>query len=448
MFGFRPIQDLTVTRFYTERQIYDAMRRMHESDTALRAAIERDPDAPIIFIQRDGARVIECNPNKILLSNTTTLRPFKRILPIGFQTDYAVRTAPAVQEIDRILEDISPVNGSDAPVDIPLTLALDLLSRIEPTLIMAEDEGYAFDWDAARAALAHMSNSAANPANRGHVWCLVRRNRNLSQMVAAGSHSVYADAPDTTRTEGAVGRQVAIDSPMLMMIRQNGLEENGWRGTPFYWPVIVSPAEPSHRHFRSRNDTLTPMARKKTNGPNGTKPAASDSIASLKYPAKRKNIPPAGLEAQGTIQEAPKLRFEYNPHLPPVLRSATEAAEADQLPDPTCGSGTTAFVAEHWGRRWITCDTSRVALALARQRLMTARLPFYQLRELNAEDLNRNKDGTWIAELGEDGKPTGKRLTLRCKTMSPTSHSSESPRPTRASTVGKSWANTSRSCST
>jgi len=44
----------------------------------------------------------------------------------------------------------------------------------------------------------------------------------------------------------------------------------------------------------------------------------------------------------------------------------------DLVFDPTCGSGTTAYVAEQWGRRWITCDTSRVALTLARQRLMTA----------------------------------------------------------------------------
>ena len=47
----------------------------------------------------------------------------------------------------------------------------------------------------------------------------------------------------------------------------------------------------------------------------------------------------------------------------------------DLVLDPTCGSGTTAFVAEQWGRRWITIDTSRVALALARQRLMGARYP-------------------------------------------------------------------------
>ncbi len=49
--------------------------------------------------------------------------------------------------------------------------------------------------------------------------------------------------------------------------------------------------------------------------------------------------------------------------------------------DPTCGSGTTAYVAEQWGRRWITCDTSRVPLALTRQRLLTATFPWYELKE-------------------------------------------------------------------
>ncbi len=51
----------------------------------------------------------------------------------------------------------------------------------------------------------------------------------------------------------------------------------------------------------------------------------------------------------------------------------------DLVLDITCGSGTTAYVAEQWGRRWITCDTSRVALTLAKQRLMTAAFPYYRL---------------------------------------------------------------------
>lgn len=55
----------------------------------------------------------------------------------------------------------------------------------------------------------------------------------------------------------------------------------------------------------------------------------------------------------------------------------------DLVFDPTCGSGTTAYIAEQWGRRWITIDTSRVALALARTRLMSAQYPYYHLEDAN-----------------------------------------------------------------
>ncbi len=66
----------------------------------------------------------------------------------------------------------------------------------------------------------------------------------------------------------------------------------------------------------------------------------------------------------------------------------------DLVLDPTCGSGTTATVAEQWGRRWITIDTSRVALALARTRIMGARYPFYILMDsregqLKEAEINR-----------------------------------------------------------
>jgi adenine-specific DNA-methyltransferase len=63
----------------------------------------------------------------------------------------------------------------------------------------------------------------------------------------------------------------------------------------------------------------------------------------------------------------------------------------DLVLDPTCGSGTTAFVAEQWGRRWITIDTSRVALALARTRLMSARYPYYILAD-SAEGQRREAE--------------------------------------------------------
>nr|VFJ98992.1 MAG: adenine-specific DNA-methyltransferase [Candidatus Kentron sp. LFY] len=61
----------------------------------------------------------------------------------------------------------------------------------------------------------------------------------------------------------------------------------------------------------------------------------------------------------------------------------------DLVLDPTCGSGTTAYVAEQWGRRWITIDTSRVALALARARIMGARYPYYLLADSRAGQIKK-----------------------------------------------------------
>ena len=65
----------------------------------------------------------------------------------------------------------------------------------------------------------------------------------------------------------------------------------------------------------------------------------------------------------------------------PALRTLMTTDPGDLVLDPTCGSGTTAYVAEQWGRRWITIDTSRVALALARARIMGARYPYYLLAD-------------------------------------------------------------------
>ncbi len=74
----------------------------------------------------------------------------------------------------------------------------------------------------------------------------------------------------------------------------------------------------------------------------------------------------------------------------------------DLVLDPTCGSGTTAYVAEQWGRRWITIDTSRVALALARARIMGARYPYYLL----ADSPEGQKKEAKVTETVPSKKPT------------------------------------------
>ena len=205
MFGFRPVEDLAVTRFYTEPAIAAAMRRMHESDVALRQTIERNPDQPVVFVQRDAAgRIRPCSPNKILISNTTTLRPFKRILPIGFQTDVRTRVMPVVQEIDGLLDRALGDQNPDEPFEISLTVAMELLQKIEPTLVMANDMGYEFDWGACRAALEYMSVDVPPSNDRNKVFCLVRKDRNISRFQPALGSPYFSDAPDTAQREGAI----------------------------------------------------------------------------------------------------------------------------------------------------------------------------------------------------------------------------------------------------
>lgn len=76
----------------------------------------------------------------------------------------------------------------------------------------------------------------------------------------------------------------------------------------------------------------------------------------------------------------------------------------DLVIDPTCGSGTTAHVAEQWGRRWITIDTSRVSLALARQRLMGARFPYYLLADTPE---GRKKEAELTGQVSAGGATSG-----------------------------------------
>ncbi len=87
-------------------------------------------------------------------------------------------------------------------------------------------------------------------------------------------------------------------------------------------------------------------------------------------------------DTSGGFSEAKKYVVETNPKV--IARCMTMCTDpGDLVFDPTCGSGTTAFVSENLGRRWMTCDTSRVALTLAKQRLMKANFNYYELAHPN-----------------------------------------------------------------
>lgn len=244
MYGYRRA-DLAVTRFHTSKAIRHAMSQMEEFDVSLRSAIESGGDKAVQFIRKaaDGS-IIPCSPNKILVATTQTLRPHKRILPIGFQTFHrtgANGIGKAIEQIDAKVAEVCGFNA-DKPVLVPLMTALDFLDRIAPTLEFPEDDAPPFDWDAARAALTHLCQQHSDPAQRGQVLLWAAKDRNSSRLAAASSHVTYIETPDSQKTEGEIARTYGIEHPILFLLRQNGDEDQGWRGTPFYWPVIRAQA--------------------------------------------------------------------------------------------------------------------------------------------------------------------------------------------------------------
>jgi hypothetical protein len=245
MYGYRR-EELAVTRFYTSQPIYTAMKQMEEFDSTLRDAIENGGDKTVQFIRkaRNGT-IVPCSPNKILVSTTQTLRPYKRILPIGFQTGYGTGAngiAKVIEEIDAEVQKLIHFNA-DEPVFISVDVAQKLLSKIQTTLIFQEEEdAYPFDWEAARAALAHLSAQHPQKEQRGKIWFWAAYGRNSSRLASSTSHAKFIETPDSEKTEGRLARTFAIDHPILFLLRQEGKTENNWRGTPFYWPVIRAQA--------------------------------------------------------------------------------------------------------------------------------------------------------------------------------------------------------------
>jgi hypothetical protein len=245
MYGFRPIEDRAVTRFYTARRIYRVMQRMHEADSALRDRIESIGDQTVNFIELDdNGQIVPCGNQKILASNITTLRAHRRVLPNGFQTDYKIRLLSITGDIDVRLRNAAclPKPGDTPPPrEVPLQLALDLIDCLSAAFVDFPP-GYEDSWNPAeyRAILQHLSQNSADAAKRGKVLLLVRTGRTRTR--ATDTSQIDRDTPDHPNTDTAAARQAATDLPVLMLLRQEGAEAQSWRGCPFWWPVILTPA--------------------------------------------------------------------------------------------------------------------------------------------------------------------------------------------------------------
>ena len=240
MYGARPLDDMAVTRFYTTYRIYDAMKRMHEIDCALRSGFESNQfDKGVIFIQQDLKNQIKpCSPNKILLSDTVTLRPSARHLPVGFTTKNAPVARKSVDNIEKIL--INYVSSIEYMDDflLDVNVVFNILDEIENSLEF--EEGYFFDWASFKTTLGYLSNGSGDSNIQGKIHVMLRHDRQARRIDSMGR---FVGKPESTAPgrEGFVAKQKAIHVPFLLLLKQNGSKDLGWKDIAFWWPIAYMP---------------------------------------------------------------------------------------------------------------------------------------------------------------------------------------------------------------
>jgi hypothetical protein len=248
MYGARPRPDLAVTRLYTTASNHAALKRIHQFDTALREAFMKGAhDRGVAFILKDeSGRVAPCAPGKVLMSEITPLRPGKAFLPVGFQTKAKSTIAKTVEKIDELVPSVA--KDTDSPFKFTTDEAIKIINLIKSTL--EDDQTDPFDWKAMRGAIEYYSRIAAPEIDRGNCWVLAATDRDLARVRQGGR---FSNAPHTKQQEAIVA-SIGDRLPILMLFRQNGSEAKGWRGGPFWWPVLFPPLKSAPAVFADSRD--------------------------------------------------------------------------------------------------------------------------------------------------------------------------------------------------
>ena len=253
MYGNRSKEDMAVTRFYTTPSVYAALVKINELDNQLRDwfenSVTRGTDPSAVFVGYDTTKGIRpCAANKLTISDTLTIKPSKRILPIGFQTLSNSEIKGTIKKIDEILNKPEyQKRDKNGFFEIGKSEVLNILELINKTfyrhpkrirkgqtvLSIYQD---AVDWDFEEM-IACLEYCLQNIADN-KMSAMVRDNREISRKKT--SSTSFSDAPDDGRTDTAPSKAKAVDRPVIMFIKQKGEKDKGWHDAPFYWPVLMT----------------------------------------------------------------------------------------------------------------------------------------------------------------------------------------------------------------
>lgn len=256
MYGNRSKEDMAVTRFYTTPSVYAALVKINELDNQLRDwfenSVTRGTDPSAVFVGYDTTKGIRpCAANKLTISDTLTIKPSKRVLPIGFQTLSNSEIKGTIKKIDDILNKPDyQKRDKDGFFEIGKAEVLNILELINKTfyrhpkrirkgqtvLSIYQD---AVDWDYEEM-IACLEYCLQNVSDN-KMYAMVRGVPDIRELSRKRANGGFIDAPDDGRTDTAPSKAKAVNRPVMMFIKQKGDKDKGWHDAPFYWPVLMTP---------------------------------------------------------------------------------------------------------------------------------------------------------------------------------------------------------------
>ena len=247
MYGARSKEDMACTRFFTTEEIYDVLKTINVFDDYLYRYLEAHRDT----VQSDNftskvigydKRIKPSAQNKYLPANTQVLKKGKRFYPVGMQTVDPAENGPITKKIEDILRRVKKgtKTNDDGFFLMHYNDVVEILSLIRESYIYKEEyNNIGLEWDINEMVtpLEHLTYDTD-----GMILVKVRDDRNLSRERENiyDKRGRFVDAPEAGG-EINTDRANAVDRPVFVLLKQNGLKDLGWRDTAFYWPVLTLP---------------------------------------------------------------------------------------------------------------------------------------------------------------------------------------------------------------
>ena len=247
MYGARDKEDMACTRFFTTEAIYDVLKTINSIDSMMydylkghRTSVQSNEFTSMVIGY--DSRIKASAQNKYTPANTKVIKGHQRILPVGFQTGEASEIEDTVNAIDDLIKSCPSfykVTDENPFFEMDYEVAVDIINKISTTLRYGDEyDNKDYEWDANEmlTTLDHCTFGTD-----GKIYCLYRTGRNMSRErdKSKPNKTRWIDAPDDGRTDTAPSRAISKNRPVLMLIKQNGNEAQGWRNASFFWPVLM-----------------------------------------------------------------------------------------------------------------------------------------------------------------------------------------------------------------